>query len=156
MRFLFHAMLGFSIGVVGTGLVYGTIVRDRVVHDGARGHRVHARDVVPRVPLEMTVVPPIPLFPRYGEPVVPGATLAWHLPDGTDGAELELSSTPTFEPGATRQIDVDGETFKLPQGLPVGILYWRLRGRQGDVTGEQTTPTWMVDVVAPAGEPAWG
>jgi hypothetical protein len=160
MRFLFHAMLGFSIGVVGTGLVYGTVVHERLARDGTRGHGAHARDVLAqaqaRVPLEMTITPPLPMFPRYGEPVAPGATLAWHLLDGTDGALVEISSTPTFEPGTIRRLEVDGETVKLPPWLGAGMWFWRLRGRQGDVTGEKTTSTWMLDVVVPASEPAWG
>jgi hypothetical protein len=158
MRFLFHAMLGFSIGVVGTGLVYGTVVREGVAHAGARGRGAHARDVPvqARVPLEMTITPPLPLFPRYGDPVAPGSTLAWHLLDGTDGAQVEISSTPTFEPGTTHSLDVDGETVKLPSTLPAGMWVWRLRGRQGEITGERATSTWMVDVVVPASDPAWG
>ena len=87
-------MLGFSIGVVGTGLVYGTVVHDRVAHDGTRGHGARGRDVLAqaqaRVPLELSIAPPLPLFPRYGDPVAPGTTLAWHLLDGTDGAQVEI------------------------------------------------------------------
>ncbi len=158
MRFLFHAMLGFSIGVVGTGLVYGTVVHDRVAHAGARGHGARGREAqtVARVPLELTIAPPLPLFPRYGDPVAPGSTLAWHLLDGTDGAQVEISSTPTFDLGTTHRLEVDGETVKLPLGLGAGMWFWRLRGRQGDVTGERATSTWMVDVVVPQNDPAWG
>lgn len=157
MRFIFHAMLGFSIGLVATGMVYGTVVRDHAGHDGAhlRLARARAAEAVVRLPFEATVAPPLPVLPRYGVAVPAGATLAWHLLDGTDGAQVELSSTPTFEPGTTKLIDVDGETLKLPGDLGTGILYWRLRGRQGDVVGERTSATWMVDVVAPS-EPAWG
>ena len=160
MRFLFHAMLGFSIGVVGTGLVYGTVVHDRVAHDGTRGHGARGRDVLAqaqaRVPLELSIAPPLPLFPRYGDPVAPGTTLAWHLLDGTDGAQVEISSTPTFEPGTTQRLEVDGETVKLPAAIGAGMWFWRLRGRQGDIIGDRTTSTWMVDVVVPASDPAWG
>jgi hypothetical protein len=157
MRFIFHAMLGFSIGIVGTGMAYGTVARDHGGHDGARLRlsRGHAAAAQIRVPVEATVAPPLPMLPRYGVAVTPGATLVWHLLEGTDGAQVELSSTPTFEPGTTKLLDVDGETLKLPTDLGTGILYWRLRGRAGDVTGERTSSTWMVDVVA-ASEPVWG
>jgi hypothetical protein len=158
MRFLFHAMLGLSIGVVGSGLVYGAVARERVVHAGARGHvaRQIARAVPARVPVEMTLPPPLPMFPRFGEPVAPGATMAWHLLEGTDGAVVELSPRPTFEPDTTRRLEVDGETVKLPAGLGPGIWYWHLRARQGEITGERATATWMIDVMAPAGDPGWG
>jgi hypothetical protein len=87
---------------------------------------------------------------------MPGATLAWHLLDDTDGAQVELSSTPTFQPETTRRIEVDGETLKVPPSLGAGIWYWRVRGRQGEVIGDRTSSTWMMDVVAVPREPVWG
>jgi hypothetical protein len=150
VRFAFHAMLALSIGIVATGLTCGTVARDRAMRDGARWLATHRRDDGPRVPVERTIAPPFPAWPRYGDPVPPDPTLVWHLADATDGAQVELSPTPTFDPGTTLHIEADGETLKLLRPLSEGIWYWRLRGRERGVVGDKTTPTWMVDVVSRA------
>jgi hypothetical protein len=145
-------MLALSIGTVVAGLIVGTIARDRALRDGAARYAAHRRDDEPRVPVERTIAPPFPAWPRYGDPVPPEPTLVWHLVDATDGAQVELSPTPAFDPSRTLQFEADGETLTLLRPLSAGIWYWRLRGRETGVVGDQTTPTWMVDVVAQASE----
>lgn len=148
MRFVFHAMLGVAVAGVATGLVCGVVER----HAGAAASVVHGaiyRDVERRAPAERTIAPPLPLLPRYGEVVAPGAPLVWHLLEGTDGARVELAPTADFDPARTRIIDVDGETMKLPGSVGAGVWYWRLRGSQRGLVGEQSTPTWMLDVSTP-------
>ena len=44
-----------------------------------------------------------------------------------------------------------GEQVALPAPWPSGVWYWRLRGRDGAIVGDRSTPTWMVYVTDGAG-----
>jgi hypothetical protein len=154
MRFFFHAMLGFSVGIVVTGMTYGALARERGPQ-GASAHPGLHRVPQEHVSLQAAIAPPLPLLPRYGDAVAAGSTLMWHLLDGTDGARVELSRAPTFEKGETRHFEVDGERLRLPDGWPAGVWYWRVRGRSGSVIGDRSTPTWMMVVTQPQ-QGDWG
>ena len=157
MRFVFHAMLVFAVAIVVVGLGCGSAEWSR--YDAARlpSHATLHRGAHSRLPLEATIAPPITIVPRYGEAVTPGTTLVWRLTEGTDGARVEMSRTPDFDPARTRLIDVDGDRLRLPAGLAAGAWYWRLRGESGGAVGERATPTWMLVVSQPQAESTdWG
>lgn len=147
MRFaVFHSMLAVSIGFAVTGVALGVQARCGSVEDELAGpHRVAHDDSLPRVPVERSVVPPMPVAPRFGA-AVSAPTLSWLLSEGTDGARVELCPTNDFDLRTTRHLDVDGEQIALPSPWPTGVWYWRLRGRTGGVVGDRATPTWMVYV----------
>jgi hypothetical protein len=96
--------------------------------------------------------------PKPGEVVAPGARLAWHLAEGTDGAEVELSSTPTFEPGSVQRIDVNGQSVPLPASVGAGTWYWRVRGVESDEIGDAASAPRTVKVVTfeSTDDPGWG
>ena len=149
MRFIFHGMLGFAVGIVATGVAYGAVARDHVIRDGASGHpRPHA-EVQQRLSVQAALDPPTPLLPRYGEQVAGGSSVVWHLAEGTDGARIELSRTPTFDDAVTHHFEADGERLRLPAGWPAGVWYWRLRGRADGVIGDRAAPAWMLVVPQP-------
>lgn len=157
MRFVFHAMLVAAVAIVLVGLGCGSAAWAQ--YDGGRlpAHATLHRGVHARLPLEATIAPPIAIVPRYGEAVAPGTTLVWRLTEGTDGARVEMSPTPDFDPARTRAIDVDGDRMRLPAGLPSGAWYWRLRGASDGVVGSRATPTWLLVVAQPQAEsPDWG
>jgi hypothetical protein len=157
MRFLFHAMLVVAVVIVFVGLGRGFAEWGR--YDAARlpAHATLHRGAHTRLPLEATIAPPIAVVPRYGAAVTPGATLVWRLTEGTDGARVELSPTPDFDPARMRVIDVDGDRMRLPAGLPAGPWYWRLRGEADGAVGERATPTSLLFVAqAQAESPDWG
>jgi hypothetical protein len=158
MRFVFHAMLMAAVAIVLVGLGCGSAEWARYDAGRVPAHATLHRRAHARLPLEATIAPPIAIVPRYGAPVSPGTTLVWRLTEGTDGARVELSPTPDFDPASTRTIDVDGDRMRLPAGLPAGAWYWRLRGEADGAVGERATPTWMLVVAQP--QPAessdWG
>jgi len=146
MKFVFHGMLGFAVGIVVTGVAYGAVSHGRSVPDGASGHRRPFAEVQQRLSIQASLDPPMPLLPRYGEQVAGGSSLVWHLADGTDGARIELSRSATFDEESTHHFEVDGERLRLPAGWPAGVWYWRLSGRTDGVIGDRTSPTWMIVV----------
>ncbi|HEX8793782.1 MAG TPA: hypothetical protein VF765_22720 [Polyangiaceae bacterium] len=157
MRFVFHAMLVAAVAIVLVGLGCGSA--EWATYDAVHlpAHATLHRGVHERLPIEATIAPPIAIVPRYGDAVASGTTLVWRLTEGTDGARVELSPTPDFDPARTRVIDVDGDRMRLPAGLRAGAWYWRLRGESDGVVGARATPTWMLVVAQPQAESAdWG
>src|SRR5580704_16227064 len=109
MRFVFHGMQGFAVGIVVTGGAYGGVAQKRGTRGGAEGHPCLRSDVEQRVSIEAALEPPTPLLPRYGDQVAAGSSLVWHLGEGSDGARIELSRRPTFDEEVTHRFEVDGE-----------------------------------------------
>jgi hypothetical protein len=147
MRFVFHIMLGVSVAITTAGIALGLEARDEaaslpVPAHTSPTHRVSAE----RLDVEETLPPPLPVSPRYGTEVAPGASLSWRLTEGTEGARVELCPTSDFDETRTRHIDVTGEELRLPPTWPTGVWYWRLRGRQDGAIGDRATPTWMLFV----------
>jgi hypothetical protein len=152
-RFAFHAMLGVSIAVALTGIALGAKA-GRGPEDGLDGssHTAAAhRAARARTTVEQSVAPPFPIAPRFGASVAGRPVLTWRLEEGTDGARVELSPTSDFDDATLRRIDVRGEQVSLPAPWPSGVWYWRLRGRDGAIVGDRSTPTWMVYVTDSAG-----
>ena len=87
-------------------------------------------------------------------------TFAWHLPDGVDGARLEVCAD--RECARVEHIaNVTGSSYRPPESVvfTAGVHYWRVWGRVGDRVGAAHGPTW--EFVAPAEEGAddtsrWG
>lgn len=157
MRFVFHAMLVAAVAIVLAGLECGSAQWASWEAARVPAHATLHRGTHSRLPLEATIAPPIAIVPRYGAGVAPGTTLVWRLTEGTDGARVELSPTPEFDPARTRVIDVDGDRMRLPAGLAAGAWYWRLRGESDGAVGERATPTWMLVIAQPQTEsPDWG
>jgi len=149
MRFLFHAMLGFALGIVGTGVAYGAVTHERATSEGAAGHPRSHSSVDQGVSVQAALDPPAPLLPRYGEQIAAGSSLVWKLGEGSDGARIELSRTPAFDESATHAFEVDGERLRLPGQWPAGAWYWRVRGRSDGVIGDRASPTWMLVIPEP-------
>lgn len=146
-------MLGVSIAVALTGIALGAKA-GRGPEDGLDGssHTAAAhRAARARTTVEQSVAPPFPIAPRFGASVAGRPVLTWRLEEGTDGARVELSPTSDFDDATLRRIDVRGEQVSLPAPWPSGVWYWRLRGRDGAIVGDRSTPTWMVYVTDSAG-----
>lgn len=157
MRFVFHAMLLAAVAIVLVGLGCGSAEWASWEAAHVPVHPTLHRGAHARLPLEATIAPPIALVPRYGQAVAPGTPLVWRLTEGTDGARVELSPTPDFDPARTRGIDVEGDRLRLPAGLAAGPWYWRLRGESDGAVGQRATPTWMLVIAQPQAEsPDWG
>lgn len=147
MRFVFHAMLGIAVAVATTGITLGAMARQGGAEPSAPTQTApQHRGFHARASLEQTIVPPVPVAPRYGAEVGAPATIEWRLPDGTDGARVDLCPTSDFAEATTRHIDVAGEDLRLPAQWPSGVWYWRLRGREKGAIGDRATPTWMLFV----------
>ncbi len=153
MRFLFHGMLGFAVGIVATGVAYGAVSHGRAMNEGAGGHPCLHSQVDQTVSVEASLEPPAPLLPRYGDQVAPGSSLVWKLGEGSEGARIELSRTPAFDESTTHAFEVDGERLRLPLQWPAGAWYWRVRGRSDGVLGDRTSPTWMLVIPQPQIQP---
>jgi hypothetical protein len=147
MRFVFHAMLGVSVAITLAGIALGEEARRaRSEPPGPTHTAALHRTPHEHVSVEQTIVPPMPVAPRYGAEVGSTATMHWRLPEGTDGARVELCPTSDFADETTRRLDVPGEQLRLPPQWPAGVWYWRLRGRENGAIGDRATPTWMVFV----------
>lgn len=72
-------------------------------------------------------------------------TLRWQLAPGTDGAHVELC---VDRPCASviETIDATGSSVRPTADLPAGVVFWRLRGRAGAITGTAFGPTWQLTV----------
>jgi hypothetical protein len=144
-RLVFHAMLGAAIAIAVSGIALGVQAGpDR--SDGSSHTAAAHRSARDHIAAEEAVAPPLPVSPRFGAEVAGRPVLAWHLEEGTDGARVELSPTNDFDEGTLHRIDVRGEKLVLPASWPSGVWYWRLRGRDGSIIGDRTTPTWMLYV----------
>jgi hypothetical protein len=83
--------------------------------------------------------------------------LHWMLAAGSDGAHVQICR----DRGCTNQVmafDVVGSSGAPSADLPVGVLFWRVYGRLGNVTGDVATPTWQF-IVGPRSAPiqaSWG
>jgi len=150
MRFLFHGILGLSMGAVAAGVLVGA--QDRLARiesdestSGSPSARLH-HALAERTSVEATIAPPVPVSPRFAQEVSATPALTWRLEDGTDGARIELCPTNDFDPDTTRRIDVSGDHVQLAAALPPGVWYWHLRGRRRAYLGDRTTPTWMLYV----------
>jgi hypothetical protein len=91
---------------------------------------------------------PRPVFPpataRLG---THRTTLLWLLAPGGDGAQVELCRDAACAQPIER-IDADGTRLSLPHDLPLGPIWWRLRGRAHGAVGTRASETrkLLVDV----------
>ena len=145
-RLLFHAMFGLAIAIAATGTALGVEARLAQPDVSEGSHRKVDSPGDRAIAATRAVAPPLPIAPRFGAGIAGSPTLSWRLEEGTDGARVELCPTRDFDESTIRRIDVDGEQVTLPAPWPAGFWYWRLRGRDGRVVGDRTTPTWMVYV----------
>ena len=84
-------------------------------------------------------------------------TLRWELAAGTDGARVELCADRACA-APLETIDVAGTSVRPSVALPRGPVFWRVRGRTGDVVGAASSATWEF-FVGPTDKPvdtAWG
>jgi hypothetical protein len=151
MRVVFPALLAVSVAIAITGITLGVRARSGVddVLEGSALAAAKGRGLRDHVPIERTIAPPVPVSPRFAAEVPAGATLSWHLDEGTDGARVELCPTDDFDPQRTVNLDVKGDHAQLPADWPSGVWYWRLRGRHRAYLGDRATPTWMLYVPGP-------
>jgi hypothetical protein len=98
-------------------------------------------DAMPDVCAE--IPPPRPLSPLSTAVVTSRRpTFRFLLAPGTDGAHIDICrerACTTILTGA----DIATGTATPPVDLPTGVLFWRLRGRTGELTGTRTSPTWQ-------------
>src|ERR1700722_13969651 len=84
-------------------------------------------------------------------------TFRWQLPQGVDGARVDVCA----DRSCARRVstfDAKGSAGVPPDDLPVGVVFWRLRGTLSGAVGMATGPTWEL-VVPPQSVPvstAWG
>jgi hypothetical protein len=104
--------------------------------------------------------------PRAPRPVSPSSggrvtsrrpPFRFRLAERTDGARVEVCRDRACGT-VLLSLDAAGETVVPPDDLPPGRVYWRLRGRRGELVGSETSATWPL-VVSPRSAPVtttWG
>jgi hypothetical protein len=145
-------MLAVSAAVAVTGITLGLQARAGYGDDGLaqRSAAVMHHERHARMPVELSIAPPMPVSPRFGADASSTPRLEWRLAENTDGARVDLCPTDDFNEETTRHFDVDGEQVALPSPWPAGVWYWRLRGLNGGAVGDRATPTWMLYVSDPS------
>ncbi|MCC7542041.1 MAG: FG-GAP repeat protein [Deltaproteobacteria bacterium] len=125
------AMTLLPDGAIGAATTAGRLLR---IVPGTSQGTSWTRPVDDVVPPDVAPAPPRPLAPPSGMRV--GASvveLRWELPEGLDGARVDLCQ----DRGCTRlvaSLDVEGSSTLTPE-LPPGPVFWRLTGLgAGDVT----------------------
>ncbi len=99
-------------------------------------------------------------------PIAPASTsrvttrrprLEWELAPGTDGARVELCADRACA-SVIATLEVTGTVAAPSADLPAGVVYFRLFGRAGAITGAATSPTWSFTVPARSAprDAAWG
>lgn len=92
------------------------------------------------------IAPPRPIVPQSVSRVTSQRpSFRWVLPAGTTGARVEVCA----DRCCTRVIttmDADGTTVRPTTALPPGVVYWRMFGRAGGVTGLRASYTWEFEV----------
>jgi hypothetical protein len=81
----------------------------------------------------------------------------WQLAQGADGARVDVCADRSCARPVS-SFDAKGSAGVPPDDLPVGVVFWRLRGTLSGAVGMATGPTWEV-VVPPQSVPvstAWG
>lgn len=115
--------------------------RDASVGDRTLGDGFHATgDVVGNAA-------PRPIAPlSLGDVTLRRPTFRWELPDGFDGAEVQLCA----DRACTRVLETfrAAETSGRPTSpLPANsVVFWRLRGIAGGTIGTETSATWLFHV----------
>jgi hypothetical protein len=74
-------------------------------------------------------------------------TLRWALVAGIDSADIELCADRACTRPITRFM-ATGESARVPSELPIGAVFWRMRGIRDGITGEAISPTWYFRVSA--------
>jgi hypothetical protein len=69
----------------------------------------------------------------------------WALPDGADGAEVEICADRACS-RSLATFRASGTEGTSPKALPHGVYFWRLRGTTGGGAGTATSPVWEVFV----------
>ena len=92
------------------------------------------------------LLPPRPIAPISTSIV--GArrpTFRWQLAAVADGARVELCRERSCA-APVLSFDAVGVTAVPPSDLPTGVLFWRLRGRAGAITGQSPGAVWQITV----------
>ncbi len=106
----------------------------------------------PQVP--SAVPPPRLVSPSSGTTMTTKSPrLAWHLPQGANGARVELCADRACAQVLTA-FDAVGENAVVPVALPSGPVFWRAVGRDGNVVGVAASSTWelIIPKVTTAGD----
>ncbi len=107
----------------------------------ACGAWVVRRNVHPTV----AVAAPRPLSPQSSVMTVASRPMfRWSLPEGVEGARVELCRDRACE-RVERRIDAVGSEVQAPEALTPGLWFWRLRGAHGESVGSPG-PTWPLVV----------
>lgn len=104
-------------------------------------------DLVPSSDVSpVDLLPPRPISPISASTV--GARrpmFRWQLAAGTDGARVDFCRERSCA-APVLSFDVVGSAATPPSDLPSGVLFWRLRGRSGVVTGLSDGLVWQITV----------
>ncbi len=104
--------------------------------------------------------PDAPVGPAIGapRPLAPGSltsvssrrpTIRWSLAAGSDGAHVDLCRNAALTTGCLA-FDAAGTSAAPAADLAPGLWFWRLRGREGALTGAAVSATWHFRVGARA------
>lgn len=75
--------------------------------------------------------------------------LKWALGTKVTGAVVELSRTRDFV-GEVKRFEASGTEAVVPEDLPLGVWFWRLKGTAAGLTGTTTSVVWEMVVRGPA------
>lgn len=76
--------------------------------------------------------------------------LRWAPGERATGAVVELCRTRACEAGPDKRFEADGTELVVPEDLPAGVWFWRLRGRESGRVGAAVSPSWELVVRGPA------
>ena len=84
-------------------------------------------------------------------------TLRWVLPPSLDGAHVEICRDRACAI-VIKTVDAAGTRGRPSTDLPTGVVFWRVLGRAGTVTGSTWSRTWKfaVDARTAAVDASWG
>lgn len=96
------------------------------------------------------LAPPRPIAPLSGSIVATSRpALAWRLEGQTTGATVELCTTRSCDVVA-RTFVADGGALVVPEDLPAGVWFWRVRSRAPGNEGVRASAAWEIVVRGPA------
>lgn len=88
------------------------------------------------------IAPPRPIAPLSTSTVTSRRpTLRWELAARTDGARVELCADRGCS-SVLATFDASGTSGRPAADLPVGVVFWRLVGREGATIGTALSPVW--------------
>jgi hypothetical protein len=112
---------------------FDNVTGGEAAHGPAQAITPHRGDALPTDPTLKSPRPISPISVSWVNTLRP--KFRWELRDGVTGAVVELSQSRNFKDPPPRQYVATGTELTVPEDLPAGMWFWRLRGRSDVAEG---------------------